>query len=111
MAAGNKIPYNKYDITSEEELKQKFDIGRKKHPGGCYGMWTLRVGLLKALCEGCGYTMKINSATGELEHLENIHEAMEGIGEARNFIANHPVVDCPCDICSFARRHFQGQTI
>ena len=40
-----------------------------RHPNSCYGLWPWIRGPLKVVCQGCGYTMKIDSQTMQPEHL------------------------------------------
>lgn len=112
MHIAENIPYERGDITSAEELRRACVEARFKHPTGCYGMWTLAVGKMKARCQGCGFTMRINPV-GNLEYIQDIYEAMEEFTTAVTFISNQQHAEgCPCDLCQFAReqRKLRSQT-
>ena len=47
-------------------------------------MWTW-VGGLIVKCQGCGYKMKINTATGKLEHLTSVRKAVEDSSRVRQY--------------------------
>lgn len=58
-----------------EVIQKTYNEGKNRHPQSCYGEWTWIQGTLKARCQGCGYTMKINPKNKQLEHLDSATEA------------------------------------
>ena len=66
-------------------IDKTYQSARNQHPKGCYGQWTWAKGSLKVRCQGCGYMMRINPATKELNHLESVEEAVEHMGAIREY--------------------------
>jgi len=78
----------------ERFIRRVFEMCEREHPQACYGMWTYLYGKWLAFyrsfqqnklsdllvsCQGCGYIMRINPQTGQLEHLENKEVALSKI--------------------------------